>query len=152
MAGKGSKIMAIVDGNGLPLGLYIADARPHESRYAEATLRSIKVPQPRGRPRTRPKELIADKAYDSRALRESLRKRGIKPTIPVVIRRISHKPKRGRPLRTGPNFKQRWKVERTFAWMDNHRRLVVRYDRSVEHYQSFCFLAIIMWCTKRILK
>jgi transposase len=152
MVGKGSKIMAIVEGNGLPLGLYIDDARAHEIRYAEPTVRTIKVPQPRGRPRTRPKELIADKAYDSRAFRQSLRKRGIKPTIPQVIRHKPRKPKRGRPLHTGPNFKQRWKIERTFAWFDNCRRLIVRYDRFVEHYRSFCYLAIIIWCLNRLLE
>lgn len=97
-------------------------------------------------------ELVADKAYDSRALRERLRRRGIKPTIPVVIRHVPRQPKRGRPIRTGPHFQQRWKVERTFAWMDNCRRLVVRYDRRVEHYRSFCYLAFILLCLNRLLK
>jgi IS5 family transposase len=103
--------MIVADGHGLPLGLYVASARPHESRLAEPTLATVKVPQRRGRPRTRPKELVADKGYDSQAFRQQLRRRGIKPTIPSFERRHRQRPKRGRPLRVGPSDRQRWKVE-----------------------------------------
>ncbi len=144
--------MVVADGNGLPIGLHVASAQPHEVTLAEATLRTIRVPQKRGRPRTRPKELVADKAYDSAAFRRQLRRRGIKPTIPTFERRQRHKPKRGRPIRVGPNYRQRWKVERCFGWMDNCRRLIVRYDRHLHIYRAFCLLAIILWCVQRILK
>ena len=143
--------MVVADGHGLPLGLYVASAQPHESQLAESTLAMVKVPQRRGRPRTRPKELVADKAYDSRAFRRYLRRRGIKPTIPPVARR-RQRPQRGRPLHIGPGYRQRWKVERCFAWMDNCRRLVVRYERSLAHYRAFCMIAIIFWCLNLILK
>lgn len=150
--GKGSKVMVVADGHGLPIGLYVASAQPHESQLADATLATVRVPQPRGRPRTRPKELVADKAYDSRELRQRLRGRGIKPTIPTFERRKRRKAKRGRPIKTGPSYRQRWKVERCFGWMDNYRRLVVRYERSVEHYRAFCLMAIILWSVNLILK
>jgi transposase len=132
--------------------LYVDSARPHESQLAEATLGTVRVPQKRGRPRTCPKELVADKAYDSRELRQRLRRRGIKPTIPTFERRKRHKPKRGRPTRTGKSYRQRWKVERCFGWMDNCRRLVVRYERQLSHYRAFCLIALILWCVVRILK
>jgi transposase len=150
--GKGSKVMVVADGQGLPIGLHVASAQPHESQLAEAALATIRVPQPRGRSRTRPQELVADKAYDSQAFRCYLRRRGIKPTIPPVTRRPRKRPKRGRPVRTGPGYRQRWKVERCFGWMDNDRRLVVRYERYVEHYKAFCLIAIILWCVHLILK
>jgi transposase len=144
--------MAVADGHGLPSGLHVASAQPHESQLADAALATVRVPQPRGRPRTRPQELVADRAYDSQAFRRSLRRRGIKPTIPTFARRDRKRPKRGRPIRTGPSYRQRWKVERCFGWMDNYRRLVVRYERSVEHYKSFCLIAISLWCVQLILK
>jgi transposase len=144
--------MVVTDGHGLPVGLHVASAQPHESRLADATLATVHVPRPRGRPRTRPKELVADRAYDSHAFRQRLRQRGIKPTIPTVARRQRQKPKRGRPIKLGASYRQRWKVERCFGWMDNCRRLVVRYERAVEHYQAFCLIAIILWCVNRILK
>lgn len=150
--GKGSKVMVVVDGNGLPIGLHVASAQPHELTLAEATLQTICVPQKRGRPKTRPKELVADKAYDSAEFRHKLRRRGIKPAIPVFERRKRRKPRRGRPIRTTASYAQRWKVERCFGWMDNCRRLVVRYDRHSHIYKAFCLLAIILWCIDRILK
>ena len=150
--GKGSKVMAVVDGQGLPLGLYLDQAAPHEIRFAAATLATLRVPQRRGRPRTRPQELVADKAYDSAAFRHALRQRGIKPTIPTYTRRARKHPKRGRPIRVGASYAHRWKVERCFAWMDNYRRLIVRYDRTFTHYAAFCYLAFTLWCIKLILK
>jgi transposase len=144
--------MVVADGQGLPIGLHVDSAQPHESTLAVPTLATVKVPRRRGRPRTRPTELIADRAYDSQAFRRYLRRRGIKPTIPTFARRPRQRPKRGRPIRTGPNYRHRWKIERCFGWMDNYRRLVVRYERSVDHYKAFCLMAIILWCVNLILK
>lgn len=144
--------MVVTEGNGLPIGLYLAPANPHEVTLVQATLQTIRVPQPRGRPKTRLRELVADKAYDSRALRQALRRRGIKPTIPTFERRKRITPKRGRPIVVGQSYTQRWKVERCFAWMDNCRRLVVRYERHLHIYWAFCLLAIILWTIDRILK
>ena len=144
--------MVVTDGQGLPIGLHVASAQPHESTLAEATLATVRVPQARGRPRTRPKELVADKAYDSRAFRRTLRRRGIKPTLPPCARRSGKRATRRRPIRTGPSYGQRWTVERCFGWMDNDRRLVVRYERAVEHDKACCLMAIILWCVRLILK
>jgi transposase len=137
--GKGSKVMVVVDGNGLPIGLHIDSAQPHEVTLAETTLATIRVPQQRGRPKTRPKEVVADKAYDSRELRQKLRRRGIKPTIPTFERRKRKTTKRGRPIRVGVSYRQRWKVERCFGWMDNCRRLVVRYERKLSAWWLLFF-------------
>ncbi|GAB4550386.1 MAG: hypothetical protein OHK0023_16230 [Anaerolineae bacterium] len=95
---------------------------------------------------------MADKAYDSRAFRRKLRQRGIKPTIPTFARRKDAKPKRGRPIRVGEGYRQRWKIERCFGGMDNCRRLVVRYDRHLHPYRSLRLLAIILRSVDRILK
>ncbi len=43
----------------------------------------LRVPRRRGRPRTRPDVVLADKAYSSRAIREHLRKRGIRAVVPA---------------------------------------------------------------------
>jgi hypothetical protein len=61
--GKGSTVMVVADGNGLPIGLHVDSAQLHELTLAETTLSTIRVPRPRGRPKARPKELVADKAY-----------------------------------------------------------------------------------------
>ena len=47
----------------------------------------------------------------------------------------------GRKLR---RYRKRWKIERTFAWLGNYRRLVVRYERLIDMYRGFFHLACIM--------
>ena len=150
--GKGSNVMVVADGHGLPSGLSVDRAPPHESQLADATLATVRVPQQRGRPRTRPKALVADKAYDSHACRKRLRRRGLKPTIPTFERRQRRRPKRGRPIKVGASDRQRWNVERCFGWMENCRRVVVRYEGLVEHDKAFCLTAMILWSINLILK
>ncbi len=53
--------MVVAESNGLPIGLHVDSAQPHEMTLAEVTLQTVRVPRKRGRPRTRPKALIADK-------------------------------------------------------------------------------------------
>jgi hypothetical protein len=60
--GKGTKIMMVADGNGLPLGLTLAGANHHEIKLAVSTLESVQVPHRRGgRSKQRPKELVAER-------------------------------------------------------------------------------------------
>jgi hypothetical protein len=75
--------MGVVDGQGIPLGGTIVSASPAEVRLAEGALAAIKVPrQGRGCPRSRPKRLIADKAYDSDKLQARLENKGIRLLVP----------------------------------------------------------------------
>ena len=144
--------MLVVDGTGLPLGLLVDSATPNEQTLLKATLATIRVPRARGRARQRPKVLAADKLFDNQALRRWLRQHGIQPQIPLIARPHRKTPKRGRPLQLGPVYHQRWKVERTFAWLKHCRRLQVRYERLLSTYHGFCLLACISLCLNRILK
>ena len=137
--------MLVTEGNGIPIGLLLESATPHEVTLGEATLRTVKVSQKRGRPKTRPKELVADKAYDSRTFRAWLRRRGIQPTIPHLERRQGKKPKPGRPFApVGTGYRSRWKIERTFAHLQNFRRLLVRHERHVQVFRGFCRIACLL--------
>lgn len=139
--------MVVTDGAGVPLGATVASAQEAEVRLAEATVAQVRVPRRRsGRPRVRPGALVADRGYDSDALRARLRRRGIRPCIPF---RRNRKPRRGRkPDLAG--YRDRWHVERTFAWLGNHRRLLVRHERLVGVYHGFLLLAFILICLRRI--
>ena len=133
--------MVVVDGAGVPLGVQLGSASPAEVKLAESTLAQISVPQKRGRPRTRPLRVIADRAYDSDPLRWRLLQRGILLISPH--RRGRRKPSLndGRTLR---RYRNRWKIERTFAWLGNFRRLLVRYDYHLEIYQAFFHIACLI--------
>lgn len=96
------------------------------------TLAQVRVPRAgRGRPKSKPQRLIADRAYDSDPLRRQLQARGIELICPHRKNRRKAPTQDGRALR---RYRRRWKVERTFAWLGNFRRLVVRYERSLLMY------------------
>jgi hypothetical protein len=56
--------MLVTDANGLPVGAELASASRHEVKLAVPALQTVRVPRARGsRPRQRPEELVADKAF-----------------------------------------------------------------------------------------
>ena len=115
--------MAVADRAGLPLAISIASASPHEVILVESTLQHAFITD-------KPQRLIGDKAYDSDPLAWRLLDRDIELIAPHrTSRRV--KTQDGRPLR---RYKRRWKVERLFAWLQNFRRLVVRYEFHPENF------------------
>lgn len=131
--------MVVVDGQGVPLGSQLTSASPAEASLAESTLAAVAVPRSGpGRPRMRPLRVIADKAYDSDPLRWRLAHRGILLISPHRRNRKAPSLNDGRSLR---RYQKRWRVERTFAWLGNYRRLVVRYDRTLSTYHTFFHIA-----------
>jgi transposase len=131
--GKGTKIMAIADRSGLPIAAGIASASPHETTLVEETIDN-------GFLEHAPDRLIGDRAYDSNALDERLRwERGIELIAPHLSTR-RHKTQDGRPLR---RYRRRWLIERLFAWLQNYRRLVTRWERHAENFLGFVQLGCI---------
>ncbi|MFM8536297.1 MAG: transposase, partial [Acidimicrobiia bacterium] len=47
----------------------------------------------------------------------------------------------GRPLR---RYRRRWRVERLFAWLQNFRRVVTRYERHAANCAGFVHLACMI--------
>jgi len=108
----------------------------------ERTLDNIHVRPTRcGRRRPRPFRLILDLGYDSDPLRARLAARGIEMICPHRSNRVKTPTQDGRPLR---RYRRRWKVERTFSWLGNFRRLVVRYERELYVYRAFFHLACLL--------
>lgn len=151
--GKGTKWMLVIDGNGLPLGFHLASANTAEVRLAERTLDTIGVSRPRGRPRQRPAKLVADRGYDSSDFRRMLRRRGISMCIPPKRRPATWRANRGRPIvARKDDYRQRYKVERSFAWLGNFRRLLIRWERQFVIYRSFFTVAVLLVCLKRLAR
>lgn len=85
--------------------------------------------------------MIGEKAYDSDALDQELAETGIEMIAPHRSNRNNALTQDGRPLR---RYRRRWKVERLFAWLQNFRRLVVRYDYHVQNFLGFVHLGCII--------
>jgi len=89
--------------------------------------------------------LIGDRGYDSDALDALLQARYGIEMIAANRRHRRHRTQDGRPLRRA---RRRWKVERFFAWLQHSRRVVTRWDRSVNSFLGFVQLA----CARILLR
>lgn len=140
--GKGTKWMVVVDGEGVPLACHLDSANKAEVNLIEETLDNIDVIEAEDADAPpQPERLILDRGYDSDPLRERLAGRGIEMICPHRKNRVKPKTQDGRKLR---RYKRRWKVERTFAWLGNFRRLVVRYERHLRMYRAFFHVACLL--------
>ena len=141
--GKGTKLMVLVDGAGAPLGIHVEAASPAEVKLLKPTLENLDQAELQGHP----ERLIGDRGYDSNAVRELLVEREIEPIIPARKnnRKATHQD--GRKLR---RYRHRWIIERTNAWLQNFRRLAVRYERSVTVFTAMLHLACALICLNRV--
>lgn len=141
--------MLAVDGTGIPLTLLTEAANISEFRLAIQTIDSISVSARPLHPRKRPGTIVADKGYDAGWLRTDLRKRGITPYIPRRRKRgQSEEPHYNTTIKN--IYATRWIVERTNAWLQNYRRVTVRWDRLADNYEAFIELACILICLRRV--
>ena len=92
-----------------------------------------------GRPRRRPESVVGDRGYDHDKYRRLLRDRGIEPLI--ARGKTEHGSRLGRV---------RWVVERTFAWLHNLKRLLVRYERRADMHQALLALGCCLVCFRRL--
>ena len=107
----------------------------HDSLAFEAVLEDVCIHRrDGGRTRTRPSGVLADKAYSTRKIRVSLRRKGIRATIPEPANQIAGRLARGRKGGRPPAFdaelyKQRNTVERAFNKLRGTRAVATRYDK-----------------------
>jgi transposase len=125
--------MAVADRAGLPLSIHTASASPHEVTLVGETLAQVFTVE-------RPERLIGDKAYDSDPLDEELAEQGIELIAPHKSNREKAATQDGRKLR---RYKRRWKIERLFAWLQNFRRIAMRFDFHDKNYLGFVHLGCI---------
>ena len=83
--GKGSKIMIVTEGGGIPVGLHMDSANPAEVKLFDETMATASIANATnaGSARKNPENIVADKAYDSNKIRKTLIGKGIIPCIPV---------------------------------------------------------------------
>lgn len=125
--GLTTKIHALVDANGLPVALKLTPGQAHDGRSAEDLLDQLGEGQ----------TLLADRAYDSNALRQALDARGAWACIKPVSRRKE-------TLAFSPFlYRYRNLVERFFNKLKHFRAIATRFEKMPENYLALVKLASI---------
>lgn len=141
--GKGSLIHLLVDGNGHPLAVTTTSANKDERLEVERLLAQIYF--------LNHKSLVgriivleADKGYDCEWLRTLLLTRGIFPFIPFRKIKGRSVPSTSEMMETFHLERNRWKVERAFAWVKRRcRRLLMRWERKELIWNGFVVLGLV---------
>lgn len=150
--GKGSLLHLLVDRVGNGIAISTTAANGDERREVEKLFQKINSHLDRKTLRTRMVILQADRGYDCAWLRQALLARNIFPLIPY--RKIS-----GREIiatkemcQTFCLTKNRWVVERAFAWLKRRcRRLLLRWERLPEVWNSFATLGLLYTWLKNLV-
>jgi transposase len=141
-SGKGVKIMVLIDARGLPVAVDTATAGTHESQLVQRLFDFMLTSEV-------PPRVIGDKAYDSDPLDRELAHQGIEMIAPHRSnRRPENATQDGRSLR---RYRRRWKVERTISWIQNYRRLCIRWEKSTTLFQGFLHLGCKMLLLNQVL-
>jgi len=133
--GLTTKVHLVADSRCRVLARLTSPGQRHDSLAFIPVLAGVRIGRRGpGRPRTRPRRVLADKAYSSKAIRAHLRRRGIKTTIPEPADQIKNRAARGRNGGRPPTFdptayKHRNTVERAINLLRQHRAVATRYDK-----------------------
>jgi transposase len=139
-ARNGSKHHLLVDASGIPLAWSLTGGNRNDVTQLIPLLEAVPpVAGLPGRPRRRPASVVGDRGYDHDKYRRLLRARGIEPVI--ARRQTEHGSGLGRV---------RWVVERTFAWLHNLKRLLVRFERRADMHRALLALGCCLVCFRRL--
>jgi transposase len=140
-AKRGSKRHLICDGRSVPLAVRLTGANRNDTQEALALVDAIPPLHGQwGRPRRRPDCMLGIAATTQPPLGAVF---GLVISCPLLaMRRTAHGSGLGR---------WRWVVERTFAWLNQFRRLRVRYEKRADIHAAFLSLgcALVCWQSLR---
>ena len=126
--GLTTKIHALVEDRGLPIALHLSEGQASDCREAEPLLGAV----PSG------STFLADKAYDSDAIRARIERHGGFANIPA-------KRNRRKGFAFSPFlYRYRNLVERFFGKLKHARGLATRYDKRADNFLA----AIKLFCAR----
>ena len=125
--GLTTKIHALVDADGLPVALKLTEGQAHDGRSAADLLDGLGPGQ----------ILLADRAYDSDALRQTMTAQGAWANIKPMRHRIN------KPAFSPFLYRYRNHVERFFSKIKHFRAIATRYEKHAANYLALIKLASI---------
>jgi transposase len=123
--GLTTKIHALVDANGLPIALKLTEGQAHDGRSAEGMLDGLGEGQ----------ILLADRAYDSDALRQAVAEQGAWANVKPMPGRVK------RPAFSPFLYRYRNLGERFFNKLKHFRAIATRYEKYDSYYLAAVKLA-----------
>ena len=142
---KGTKRGLLTEEGGGPLGAVVAPANAHDSTLIGGIIEAVVADRPDPTPGA-PQHLCLDKGFDTEAAERAVVGAGYTPHI----RRIGEE---ARPCDRSKGHKpRRWVVERTIAWLNRCRSLLVRFDKKAENYLGLTQLACALLWWRRLCK
>lgn len=123
--GLTTKIHALVDANGNPIVLKLTEGQAHDGRAAADLFETVQKDQ----------ILLADRAYDSDALRQKMAERGAWANIKPMPNRVNI------PAFSPWLYRYRNGVERFFNKLKHSRAIATRYEKHDANYLALVKLA-----------
>jgi transposase len=123
--GLTTKVHALVDAEGRPIALKLTEGQAHDGRSAADMFDTVQAGH----------ILLADRAYDSDALRDALLKRGAWGNIRLMPNR------KNRPAFSAWLYRYRNAVERFFNKLKHFRAVATRYDKRDDNFLASVKLA-----------
>ena len=136
---NGTKLSITVNNEGIPLAFTAYPSNTSDYNTFEDTIKSMYIKDKR-----KNMDFLADKGYDSVEKRDYLTSNGYNQKI---CRRGEMNAVNNKLIE-----KERWIVENFFSWMDQYRRLIVRYDQYITSYMSHHMLAMCIFIGNRLAK
>jgi transposase len=120
----------------------VTPGQRHESTQFEEVMNAVRIPQPIGRPRTRPERVTGDKAYSIKRIRQWLRDHGIGAVIPQRSDQVAQHT--GRPLKFDREaYRRRNIIERCIGWLKECRRVATRFEKLAVNFLAMVKVAMV---------
>jgi putative transposase len=134
----------LTEAEGGPVAAVVTGANVHDSLLLQDALEQVVVEPPD--PREYEQHLCLDKAFDGAPSEATAEVFGYEPHI----RRIGEEKKgrRGRKTKKA----RRWVVERTIAWLNRCRGILIRYEKKAENYLAVVQLACALLWYRRLYR
>ena len=132
----GSKRHLICDGRGVPLAIQLTGANRNDSQQALALVEAIPPLQGKqGRPRHRPDCVVGDRGYDAEAISGK-----------VCVPATSFLGSQSATLSTEAGWGDGDGCGTDFAWLNQFRRLRIRYEKRADIHEAFLVLGCVLIC------
>jgi putative transposase len=132
----------LTEADGGPVAVVARGANVHDSLLLQDALEAVVVEPPD--PRQHEQHLCLDKAFDGAPSEATAKVFGYEPHV----RRIGEEKTDSGGRKT--KKARRWVVERTIAWLNRCRGIIIRYEKKVENYLAVVQLACTLLWYRRL--